>query len=93
MTAARYDEAKVELAAVLEETRDVLLRVLTAHMLEPFGAQDERDRAAGADEREALRAKLTRDKIDRELERQRQNLQVLFLTSRIEEARDWVFTS
>lgn len=93
MTAARYDEAKGELAAVLEETRDPLLRVLTAHMLEPFGSQDEEIAQRVKDEREALRAKLTRDKIDRELERQRQNLQVLFLTSRIEEARDWVFTS
>ncbi|MFW5717153.1 MAG: hypothetical protein ACOCW3_00965 [Spirochaetota bacterium] len=93
MTAERYDEAKVELAAVLEQTRDVLLRVLTAHMLEPFGGQDEEIAQRVREEREALRAKLTREKIDRELERQRQNLQVLFLTSRIGEARDWVFTS
>ena len=93
MTAGRYDEAKGELVAVLEETRDPLLRVLTAHMLEPFGSQDEQVAQRVKDEREALRSKLTRDRIDRELERQRQNLQVLFLTSRIEEARDWVFTS
>lgn len=93
MTAGRYDEAKGELVAVLEETRDPLLRVLTAHMLEPFGSQDEATAQRVSDERETLRVKFTRDKINRELERQRQNLQVLFLTSRIEEARDWVFPS
>lgn len=93
MTRGEYDNARAELNAVLEESKDPLLQMLTAHMLEPFGAQDEETAQRVKDTRAALHSRYTRDKIDRELERQRQNLQVLFLSSRIEEARDWVFTS
>jgi len=93
MNGSRFDEARAELTAVLQESRDPLLRTLTAHMLEPFGAQDEATAQLVKDVRQELRAKLSRERFDRELERQRQNLQVLFLSSRIEEARDWVFRS
>lgn len=93
LNAGRFDEAKAELLAVLEESRDPLLRLLSAHMLEPFGAQDERAAETAREAREELHARYTRDKIDKELERQRHHLQVLFLSSRIEEARDWVFKS
>ena len=93
MIESRYDEARAELCAVLQESRDPLLRSITAHMLRPFGDGDEGTAGLVADARAAIRAKYSRDRIDRELERQRPNLQILFLTSRIEEARDWVFTS
>jgi hypothetical protein len=93
MSDSRFDEARAELVAVIQESRDLLLRTLTAHMLEPFGAQDEATAQLVATVRSELRARHTRNAIDRELERQRQNLQVLFLSSRIEEARDWVFRS
>jgi membrane protein implicated in regulation of membrane protease activity len=93
MTQARYEEARAELTAVLQESRDPLLKALTAHMLEPFGSQDEATSQLVKETRESLRSQFTRDKLDRELERQRQHLQVLFLASRIEEARDWVFKS
>lgn len=93
LNAGRFDDAKAELLAVLEQTRDPLLRLLTAHMLEPYGAQDERVAEIVREERGQLHSRYTRDRIDKELERQRHHLQVLFLSSRIEEARDWVFKS
>ena len=93
MMDSRRDEARDELSCVLRNSSDLLLRSLTAHMLQPFSDQDERVRGLVDDTRTSIRNKYTRDRIDRELERQRPNLQVLFLSSRIEEARDWVFTS
>ena len=93
MLDSRRDEARTELSAVLEDSRDPLLRSLTAHMLQPFGDRDDRVRGLVHDTRVSIRSKYTRDRLDRELERQRANLQVLFLSPRIEEARDWVFTS
>lgn len=93
MSLSRFDDARAELTVVLQESHDILLRSLTAHMLEPFGANDEATRQLVKDARAELRKKYSRDRIDRELEQQRQNLQVLFLSSRIEEARDWVFRS
>lgn len=93
MSATRFDEAKAELVSVLEEARDPLLRALCAHMLEPFGSGDEAIASRVGAARAELRSRYTRDRMNRELERQRQNLQVLFLATRIEEARDWVFAS
>jgi predicted nucleic acid-binding protein len=93
MTAGRFDDARPQLVAVLHECRDPLLRSLTAHMLEPFAGGDRELRTTVEDARLRLRDKYTRERLDRELERQRQNLQVLFLSPRIEEARDWVFKS
>lgn len=92
MLVSRRDEARAELSAVLQESRDPLVRALTAHMLEPFGDRDETIARQVESTRASLREKYTRDKMDREIERQRPNLQVLFLSSRIEEARDWVFS-
>jgi hypothetical protein len=91
MTDSSFDDARAELTAVLGESRDPLLRALTAHMLEPFGVHDEETARMVEEARSLLRTRSTRDRFDRELERQRQNLQVLFLASRIEQARDWVF--
>ncbi len=93
MLESRHEEARAQLSAVLEESRDPLVRALTAHMLEPFGDRDEAIGRKVSETRAALREKYTREKLDREMERQRPNLQVLFLSSRIEEARDWVFAT
>ncbi len=93
MLVSRQDEARAELSAVLQESRDPLVRTLTAHMLEPFGDRDEAIARQVDKARAWLREKYTREKLDREMERQRPNLQVLFLSSRIEEARDWVFST
>lgn len=93
MTKNDFTEAGGELLVVLDEAKDPLLRMLTAHMLEPFGARDEATANRVREAREEMHRRYTRDRINKELEQQRQNLQVLFLSSRIEEARDWVFTS
>ncbi|MFW5684513.1 MAG: hypothetical protein ACOC1I_06655 [Spirochaetota bacterium] len=93
MTDGRFDEAREELMAVLSASRDPVLQALTAHMLEPFGSQNDEVAAVVEETRTRLRDRYTRERFDRELERQRQNLEVLFLTSRIQEARDWVFQS
>lgn len=93
MTRSDFEAAGAELTVVLDETKDPLLRMLTAHMLEPFGARNEETANRVREAREELHRRYSRDRINKELEHQRQNLQVLFLSSRIEEARDWVFTS
>ncbi|MFW5684726.1 MAG: hypothetical protein ACOC1I_07730 [Spirochaetota bacterium] len=93
MSQTRFEEARGELSALLQETKDPLLGALTAHMLEPFGSQNEQTAQLVSEARAELRSRYTPSRLDRELERQKHRLQVLFLSSRIEEARDWVFRS
>ncbi len=90
MSQSRFDDARAELSRVVTEFNDPILRPLAAHMLIQFAAQDDAVARQVTDAREALRKRYSPQRMARELERQRQNLQVLFLASRIEQAQKWV---
>jgi len=88
----RFDEAALEFRAVLAESRDLLLQPLTAHMLERFGARDEATAIEARETKNKLREKYSREKLSRELEKGKQNLQVLFLAPKIQEAHEWIYS-
>lgn len=90
MSQSRFDDARAELSRIVTEFDDPILQPLAARMLDQFSGQDESVARQVADARDSLRKKYSRERMARELERQRQNLQVLFLASRIEEAQRWV---
>lgn len=91
MSQTRLEEARHQLRVVLDESNDLLLQPLAAHMLEPFGNRDEETSIRVRETRQKLAAKYRREKLSRELEKGRQSLHVLVIASRIEDAHNWVF--
>jgi hypothetical protein len=88
----KFDEAEAELKTVLSASNDLLLKPLTAHMLERFGARDESTAVEVRAVKERLREKYPREKFARELEKGKQQLQVLFLAPKIQEAHSWIYS-
>jgi len=91
MSQTKLEEARTQFMVVLEESDDLLLQPLTAHMLEPFGSRDEETAIKVRETRQRLVAKYSRDRFAKELERGRQQLHVLVIASRIEDAHSWLF--
>lgn len=91
MMASRLEDAKQALIVVTREARDPLLKLLSASMLQPYGKGDEETRAFVASAKAELTANWSREKIGREVDRHRQNLHVLLLSSQLEKASDWAF--
>ncbi|MFP4377660.1 MAG: hypothetical protein ACLFP4_11510 [Spirochaetales bacterium] len=88
----QFDEAAAEFRTVLDESNDLLLQPLTAHMLERFGARDEATAIEARETKSKLRAKYSREKLARELDKGKQNLQILFLAPKIQEAHEWIYS-
>jgi hypothetical protein len=91
MSQAKLEEARAQLMVVLEESNDLLLQPLAAHMLEPFGSRDEETAIRVRETRQKLADRYRPEKFQKELERGRHHLHVLVLASRIEDAHTWIF--
>lgn len=91
MSQTKLDEAHAQLRAVLDESNDLLLQPLAAHMLEPFGTRDEQTSIRVRETKQKLATKYRPERLARELEKGRQSLHVLVIASRIEDAHRWIF--
>ena len=86
------DEAVVTLKTLGTAKKDPLLHLSSIYMLSPFSNDDEIDTLIERG-RSVLREKMNRDDFRKELERQRDNVQMLFLAKIIDEAVIWLFDS
>lgn len=91
MSQTKLDDAHAQLRVVLDESNDLLLQPLAAHMLEPFGTRDEQTSIRVRETKQKLAAKYRPERLARELEKGRHSLHVLVIASRIEDAHRWVF--
>ncbi len=87
----RIEEAKDELVVVATEARDNLLAVLAGSMLDPYAQSNPDVRKVADSVRNRIRSKISRDKMIRLLERERQRLHIVILGSQIEQAIDWAY--
>ena len=78
------DEARDELSRVIDSTRNAVLLLLSAYLLDGLGS-DRLDRL-----KSDLKSRFTPERISSEVERQRSNVQVVILSRLIEEATDWL---
>ncbi|MFP4363697.1 MAG: hypothetical protein ACLFR1_07485 [Spirochaetia bacterium] len=88
----KTEEAKDYLLSVLESTNDHVLFLLTAYMLDAFSSSDETIRQEVSKARELIQDKYTPAGLEREVEKHRENIQVVILSKLIQDAADWVFS-
>lgn len=91
MLQQRIEEARDVLVEVLDGTKNPVLRLITAYLLDAFSASDATVAARVQDVRSAVRGKYDAESWQKEIEKQRNNLQVLVLSKLIRDATNWLF--
>lgn len=91
MLQQRVQEARDILVEILEGTKNALLKLITAYLLDAFSSSDATVASQVQDVRTAIRAKFDDEAWQKEIERQRNNLQVLVLSKLIRDATNWLF--
>ena len=85
------EEAVVILKSLAEEKKDSLLRLSSLYMLSPFSGEED-VKAILENGRSELSTSMTRDLFARELDKQKDNVQTLFLSKILSEAVDWLYS-
>ena len=83
-------EAVEILKALSAEKKDVILRLSTIYMLSPF-RNEESVKPIIDSGRTELKEKMTKESLKKELEKQKDNIQMLFLTRIFADAVDWLY--
>ena len=85
------DEAVAILRELAADTTDSILRLSTLYMLSPFGGGDDDTGAVLTQGRAELRMKMPESALQGELDKRKDNVQMLFLTQIISKASQWLY--
>jgi len=91
MLQQRSGEAKELLLATRREAKSSVLELLSLYLLDAYAPSDTEAHATVQEGRRAFRQNFTRARWEKELEKQRGNLEVLVLSKLIKDAGDWAF--
>jgi hypothetical protein len=91
MLQQRVDEARDILLEILDGTKNDVLRVITAYLLDAFSNSDPTVGARVSEIRSLVRGKYDDEGWQKEVEKHRNNLQVLVLSKLIRDATNWLF--
>ena len=92
MLGKRREEARVELLRVAKEAREAVLLLLALYLLDAFSdgdAEIEQTLAAG---KASLKKRFTPSLWQKELERAKENVEVVILSKLVQEATEWLFS-
>lgn len=91
MLQQRVEDARSILVEILDGTKNHLLLLITAYLLDAFSASDPAVASRVQDARNQVRGKYDEEGWQKEIEKQRNNLQVLVLSKLIRDATNWLF--
>lgn len=87
----RQDEVRDILLALPQSTRNPVLRGLTYYLLDAFPNQDMQVRNSVIEGKKALRSRYSQSQWQKEVEKNRGNLQVVVLAKMVKDVSAWVF--
>jgi hypothetical protein len=91
MLREKHAEAKEVLTALISRAKNPVLRLLTAYLLDAFSVSDNEARNLVVEEKRRLQSSYSQSQWDREIEKNRGNLQVVVLSKLIRDASSWAF--
>ncbi len=91
MLGENYEDAKRAFLEILDDSRDPILRVLTAYMLDSYRNLDEKVAERVNEQLNQLRNRLNLRRWQKQLERSRSNLMVLVMAKLLQDASAWAF--
>ncbi len=91
MLQEKHDHAKSVLLRLLDEAKNPILRLLTVYLLDAFSVSDNEVRNLVVEEKRRLQSSYTPERWEREVEKNRGNLQVVVLSKLIRDAGKWAF--
>ncbi len=87
----KSDEARTELAGLLERVSDPVLLLLTMYLLDVLARNDEAVESQVAAKRELMKGRHTPDSIRKAIEKSSANIQVVVLSRLLQDASQWLF--
>lgn len=91
MLQEKHREAKDVLRGLLNKAKNPILRLLTVYLMDAFSVSDNEVRNLVVEEKRRLQSTYTWSQWEREVERNRGNLQVVVLSRLIRDASTWAF--
>ena len=91
MLQEKHDHAKSVLLHLLDEAKNPVLRLLTIYLLDAFSVSDNEVRNLVVEEKRRLQSTYSSAQWEREVEKNRGNLQVVVLSKLIRDASSWAF--
>jgi len=91
MLSRKQEEAKSELVGLASRIREPILKLLTLYLLDSFAASEDTVRELVEKEKKDLKDKNPPSSWEGLLDRGRANVQVVVLTKRVKDARNWLF--
>lgn len=92
MLLGRREEARNELIGGAKREREPILLLLTLYLLDAYGESDEESERVVAEGKEALKGRFTPSSWQREVEKAKENVEVVILAKLIQEAGQWLFS-
>jgi len=91
MLQEKHEHAKGVLLKLLDSVKNPVLRLLTAYLLDAFSVSDNEVRSRVVEEKRRLQSAYSNSQWEREVEKNRGNLQVVVLSKLIRDASNWAF--
>jgi len=92
MLLKRQEEARVELVEIARNEKEAVLLLLSLYLLDAYGESDPETGRIVADGKVALKNRFTPTTWQREVERAKDNVEVVILTKLVQEATEWLFS-